>query len=203
MLTATIPPICPCSFARYRQYDALMAKELESRRSRAPGDMRAPSRMAWLLFALAIVPFSLGAWGCYRGWQTLGWPTTEARLLSSDARRFESQRREEDRTVTDVRHTVSIRYSYSVGGREYLGEGIQPYSYGMQNSATAREQSERYRPGMAVPVVYDPNDPSEVYLEPGASSVSRMLLTIGVILAIAGFWLRSISKRGAKSGLGL
>jgi hypothetical protein len=174
-----------------------MAKERKSNRSQS-GDMRSPSRMAWLLFALAIVPFGLGTWGCYHGWQTLGWPTTEARILSSDARRIESERRDNDRTVTDVRHTVSIRYSYSVGGREYLGEGIQPYSYGMQNSAVAREQSEHYRPDMAVRVAYHPNDPSEAYLEPGLSSVSKMLLAIGIILAIAGFWIRSISKRATQ-----
>ena len=85
---------------------------------------------------------------------------------------MENERRENDRTVTDVRHTVAIQYSYSVGGREYLGEGIQPYSYGMQNSAAACEQSEHYRPNMAVRVAYHPSDPSEAYLEPGLSSVS-------------------------------
>ena len=107
-------------------------------RSRRPKDMRASSRMAPFLFAVAVTPFALGAWGCYQGWRTLSWPVTEAKILGSDARRFESERREDGRTVTDVRHTVTIRYSYAVSGREYLGEGIQPYSYGMQNSASAK-----------------------------------------------------------------
>ena len=175
-----------------------MMNELEAKRSRRLGDLRGPSRMPWLLLRIAIVPFGLGAWGCYQGWRTLGWPTTEAKILGSDARRFESQRREDGRTITDVRHAVSVRYSYSVDGREYLGEGIQPYSYGMQNSALAREQFERYRPGMSVPLAYDPTSPADAYLEPGASSVSKMLLAIGLIFAIAGGWVRGISKRGAK-----
>jgi uncharacterized protein DUF3592 len=161
--------------------------------------MRGPGRMAPLLFALAVVPFALGAWGCYQGWRTLSWPTTQATILSSQAHRFESERRQDGRTVTDVRHTVTIRYSYSVGRRDYLGEGIQPYSYGMQNSAAAREQFERYRPDTAARIAYDPDNPGEAYLEPGLSSVSKMLLGLGVIFALAGFWVRSISRRGAKT----
>ena len=57
-------------------------------RSRRPKDMRASSRMAPFLFAVAVTPFALGAWGCYQGWRTLSWPVTEAKILGSDARRF-------------------------------------------------------------------------------------------------------------------
>ena len=78
--------------------------------------------MAPFLFALAVVPFGLGAWGCWQGWRTLSWPTTEAKILSSEACQFTTERRQDDRTVTEVRHTVTVRYGYSVGGRDYLGE---------------------------------------------------------------------------------
>lgn len=161
--------------------------------------MRGSARMASLFFALAVVPLALGGWGVYRGWRTTSWPTTDAKILGSDLGRVLTERRQDDRTITDVRHTVAIRYSYMVGGREYLGEGIQPYSYGMQNSAAARDQFERYRPGMTVKVAYDPDDPADAYLEPGPSSVSKLFLGIGVIFMAVGFWLIWIARRSANT----
>ena len=174
----------------------------DRRERRVPRDMRGSARMAPLLFAMAVVPSGLGAWGCYQGWRTLEWPTTGATILQSDARQVHSERRQDGQTVTDTRHTVSIRYSYAANGREYLGEGIQPFSYGMQNSAAARDQAERYRPGTAARVAYNPDNPAEAYLEPGPSSVSMMLLAVGAILTAAGFWIRSIASRAARRARG-
>ena len=54
-----------------------MAKERKPKRSQS--DMRGPSRMAWFLFALAIVPFGLGTWGAI----------TDGRLWAGPRRKLE------------------------------------------------------------------------------------------------------------------
>ena len=157
---------------------------------------RGARNFARLLMIIALAPLWLGAWGYYQGWRTLNWPTAEALILGSDLRISTSEHRRDDRTVTDQRATVDIRYTYKVDGRDYVGDGIEPYSYGMQNSAAARDQAWKYPANSKVRVAYDPDDATIAYLEPGPSSVSKMLLGIGVVLGLAGFWVRSLTRRG-------
>jgi hypothetical protein len=158
---------------------------------------RGPRNFARLLFALAVVPLGLGGWGCYQGWRTLSWPTVEGVILGSEMRIVTSERRQSDgSTSTEQRATVDIKYTYQVDGRDHVSDGIQPYSYGMQNSALAREQAWRYPANAKVRVAYDPDDPAHAYLEPGASSVSKMLLGVGIAFALAGWWVRGLARRG-------
>ena len=95
-----------------------------------------------------------------------------------------------------MRHTFAVHYQYAVGGRDYVGGGIEPYDLGMQNSAGAAKMRERFPVGSTVPVAYNPNDPSEAYLMPGPSSFSLILLGIGMAFALMGGLARRMIRVG-------
>ena len=44
-------------------------------------------------------------------------------------------------------NSFHVLYRYTVDGREYVAGGVEPYDFGMQNSAGAAKMSERHPPG--------------------------------------------------------
>lgn len=150
-----------------------------------------------LLLVVAATPFVLGLYGCVMGALTLQWPRTEAKILGSDLRIHLTQTRGPDGTSqTDTRATVDIAYSYSVNGRDHVSGEIEPYTWGMQNSALSRIHKQRYPKGAAVSAVYDPRNPAIAYLEPGPSATSTMFLGVGLTIGLAGLYLHWCAKRG-------
>lgn len=61
-----------------------------------------------------------------------------------------------------------IKYDYAVGGHSYVGHHISWRAAGGSSSAdpTPQELAEKYPPGSAVTVFYDPNYPATAVLEP-------------------------------------
>jgi hypothetical protein len=146
------------------------------------------------LIVLALLVLLPGLWGATKGALTLRWPRTEAKIIDASLRTFE--RATSDPYYRDQWHAFSVHYRYSVGGKDYFGGGVEPYDFGMQNSAGAKKMKERHPIGSTAQVVYDPAHPEVAYLEPGPSSVSLVFIAIGVIIGFFGFWVRSLAKRG-------
>ena len=145
-------------------------------RSRKP---RGASR--YVLYTAAAL-LLLGSLGAFTGAQTWRWPQTDARILVSDGR-------------TATSRSAEIRYSYSVGGRDYIGGAVQPYDFGLQNWFLSPHQAHRYRENAPVRVSYDPADASVAVLEPGPSGISLMLLGAGILVGLCGAWMHSRSRR--------
>lgn len=149
------------------------------------------------ILAIGAVPLVLGAYGCVMGALTLQWPRTEAKILGSDLRIVTSERRRSDgSSVTDNRATVDVAYAYKVKGRDYVGGEIEPYSFGMQNSALSRIHKQRYPKDAVVSAAYDPENPAIAYLEPRPSATAMMFLGIGVIMTLCGLIVLNWAKRG-------
>jgi hypothetical protein len=140
----------------------------------------------------------LGGWGAVQGARTWQWPRAEARIIDSDLRRNESNLRQSANGdyYRDHWYTFAVHYSYRVGTTEYIGGGVEPYDFGMQNSAGARKMKDRHPVGATAKVAYDPDNPAVAYLEPGPSSFALILLAIGAILGLCGLWVRSLARRG-------
>ncbi len=136
-----------------------------------------------------------GSWGVGHGLATLKWPRTAATIVDAELVRQTANSRRADGSVEQW-NSFHVLYAYSVGGRDYVSGRVEPYDFGMQNSAGAEKMRARHPVGSAAQVAYDPNEPATAYLEPGPSSFSLALSGIGAAILLSGFWVRSLAKRG-------
>ncbi len=151
-------------------------------------------RMAWFLAVLGAIAFGFGAWGAYNGWLTLKWPRAEAEIVDTKLTQHERETRDVQRP--DRWATFDVHYLYRIGGKTYLGGGIEPYAFNMQNSAGARKMADTFPVGAKAPVAYNPQDPAEAYLMPGPSSFSLLLLAIGGVFFLVALLARRMIRVG-------
>jgi hypothetical protein len=149
-----------------------------------------------LLLIIAATPFVLGLYGCVMGLLTMQWPQTEAKILGSDLRIVVTESRDSTSSLPETSATIDVAYTYSVNGRDYVSGEIEPYTWGMQNSALSRVHKERYPKGALVSAAYDPENPAIAYLEPRPSATSMMFLGIGLVIGLSGLYLHWAAKRG-------
>ncbi|HWE79591.1 MAG TPA: DUF3592 domain-containing protein [Pseudolabrys sp.] len=150
------------------------------------------------LIVLAALIFAPGLWGVVNGALTLRWPRTTATIVDSDLRRFSAQMNSGSGSnkERDEWNSYSAHYHYSVGGKEYFAGRVEPYDFGMQNSAGAEKMRQRHPVGSTAQIAYDSDDAQIAYLEPGPSSFSLALAGLGAFMGLCGFWVRSLAKRG-------
>ena len=149
------------------------------------------------LMVLGGLILALGAYGVARGALTLGWPRVEATVTSADLLRQTTTTRGPDgRAREDGWNSFHVLYRYTVAGREYVAGGVEPWDFGMQNSAGAEKMRERHPVGSTARVAYDPKDPAVAYIEPGPSSFALVLCGIGGFMALTGLWMRRKAAQG-------
>jgi hypothetical protein len=151
-------------------------------------------RMAWFLAVLGCIAFGFGAWGALNGARTLAWPRADAEIVDAKLTRHERETRDVQRP--DQWHTFDVHYIYRIDGKVYLGGGIEPYAFNMQNSAGARKMADKFPAGAKAPVAYNPQNVAEAYLMPGPSSFSLILLAIGVIFFLVALLARRMIRVG-------
>lgn len=149
------------------------------------------------LMVLGAAILGLGAYGAIKGAMTLKWPRTPATITSADLLRQSVHATGADgRSREESWNSFHVLYRYRVGDREYVAGGVEPYDFGMQNSAGAAKMRERRPVGSAAEVAYDPKDPTIAYLEPGPSSLTLMLSGVGSFMILVGFWVRRKASQG-------
>lgn len=149
------------------------------------------------LMALAAVILAIGVYGVARGALTLGWPRADATITSAELlRQITTSRGMDGRSFDDGWNSFHVLYQYRVGDREYVAGGLEPYDFGMQNSAGAAKMRERHPIGSQAKVAYDPGNPAVSYLEPGPSSFALVLSGIGAFMLLCGWWVRTKAAQG-------
>jgi hypothetical protein len=149
------------------------------------------------LMVLGAAIFGLGAYGTFRGAMTLSWPRAPATITSADLlRQSAPSARPDGSSGVESWNGFHVLYRYRVGDREYLAGGVEPYDFGMQNSAGAAEMKQRHPVGSAAQVAYDSDNPAVAYLEPGPSSFALALAGIGSTMVLAGYWVRRKASQG-------
>ena len=151
-------------------------------------------RMAWFLAVLGVVAFGFGAWGAWNGLRTKKWPRADAEIV--DAKLTQHERETRDVRRPDRWTTFDVHYLYRVNGKTYLGGGIEPYAFNMQNSAGAKKMADVYQVGAKTTVAYNPQDISEAYLMPGPSSFSLLLLGLGGGFGLIALLVRRMIRVG-------
>jgi hypothetical protein len=151
-------------------------------------------RLSLFLFVLSAVAFGFGAWGALNGARTLKWPRVSAEIVDAKLTYHEQKTRDVQRP--DEWNTFAVHYLYSVDGKTYLGGGIEPYDFNMQNSAGAAKMADTYKTGSTVQIAYDPKNPADAYLVPGPSSMSLGLLGLGAGFVLLGLLARRMIRLG-------
>ena len=84
---------------------------------------------------------------------------------------------------------AQIRYRYSVNGQSYEGGNLLPGSLAYTDS-DEEEKVRQYRPGMTVPVYYDPQHPESSALEVGVMTRWPFIsLVIGLFFFVSGVYI--------------
>jgi hypothetical protein len=149
------------------------------------------------LMVLAAAILAVGLYGVARGAMTLKWPRADATVTSAELLRQTSTSRGMDgRSIEDGWNSFHVIYQYRVGDRDYVAGGVEPYDFGMQNSAGAAKMRERHPIGSQAKVAYDPANPAVAYLEPGPSSFALVLSGIGAFMLLCGWWVRTKAAQG-------
>ncbi|HEX9326588.1 MAG TPA: DUF3592 domain-containing protein [Reyranella sp.] len=149
------------------------------------------------LMVLAALILAIGIYGTVRGGLTLKWPRADATITSAELlRQISASRGMDGRSFEDGWNSFHVLYQYHVGGREYVAGGVEPYDFGMQNSAGAAKMRERHPVGSQAKVAYDPGNPAVAYLEPGPSSFALVLSGIGAFMLLTGWWVRTKAAQG-------
>lgn len=77
-----------------------------------------------------------------------------------------------------------IAYSYQVGPTLYIGDNIAYAPLSSSNTRKVSQVTGRYPVGRVVTVYYDPSNPQESVLEPGATTDSWTKVIAGIIFLI-------------------
>ena len=86
---------------------------------------------------------------------------------------------------------ASIKYAYRVDGVDYTGETIRPGGrMSFRSKRLARKLEDRYRPGVSVPVFYNPHDPGECCIDRDQTAAGNNAVFWGLaVVALGGFVL--------------
>lgn len=107
--------------------------------------------------------------------RSLDWPKTDGTVTSSKVVHSEGA------TVASNHYQPVVEYSYTVGGKEYLGNNIVIGPTGTLPWLAKREV-DQYPVGSSVQVYYKPQDHSEAVLNPGVTKSINGTIAVGLIL---------------------
>jgi len=126
---------------------------------------------------IGAVSLSMGVKTARESARTRGWPTVPGRVLSKEVGRSIGRGRT---------HALRVKYAYSVAGKDYESARVHPLGEVGYPDAQARIDA---LPA-AVPVHYDPADPSRSFLLPMPASTTWIAIVFGaVVLAVSGLSL--------------
>lgn len=152
-------------------------------------DLTAPVLGLFLLFGGSLM--MVFHWGWVRdGWASEDFPETTGRILESSV--YSHRRSNKPRSTA---YAPSIRYEYQVEGQSYRSDRVFVHFLDFDTPGEAREILEDFPRDAEVPVFFDPENPGEALLIPGATpeSISRMVLSLLACLGGGGlfYWAQS------------
>jgi len=122
------------------------------------------------------------------------WPKVEGKLTRAQASRTEGKR-----------FIADVEYIYSVDGHEFKGKRICASDCEWETPQAAALVLGKLSPGQRVPVFYNPADPQQSLLKPGAGFSEYALLGVPVVsltLGLGMFYVVSRSRKKASRSAG-
>ncbi len=150
---------------------------------------------------LILAGYSLVNW--QKASASTDWPPTRGVILNAQIR---PEERIGQRQQKSTFYDADVTYSYTVNGIDYFSDKIRIDRPGQTQSEEARRLIAQYRPGKTVTVFYNPANPADAVLEPGATPQATALLACGIaLIAVAAVMLvvrAMVRHRDAELGLG-
>ena len=135
----------------------------------------------WIFLGAGCLVLWLGLRQIWRGHRSRTWPQAAGTVVSSGVRMNADGKSNS--------YSPAVSYRYAVNGAEYRGEVIRSLML-TGNRAWAEARAARYPEESAVPVFYQPSQPSVAVLEHGADAVvGAMVLMIGTMFPYVGWSL--------------
>jgi hypothetical protein len=146
------------------------------------------------LFGVGLVTLAVLKWNEAGTVET--WPTSSGTILSSEIQSGSS-----GGSSRPAMFSPEVRYSFEANGVRYEGNRVSPGTIASSSDRSdAQEVVAKYPTGQKVEVRYNPDDPSEAYLEAGAGPLPAILLSIGLVaIGVSGFMIvarKLMTRRG-------
>jgi len=106
------------------------------------------------------------------------WPTTQGVIAKSEVVLREGNK-----------EILLLSYNYAVDGREFKSSRVNNDLMQSFGGLNPRQAVNKYPRGARVTVYYDPADPRDALLEPGASSQTVWGIVFGIATFLLGIWL--------------
>jgi len=116
---------------------------------------------------------------------TEAWPTASGTIVSARLDQHARTERHDGHSYTSTSYNPVVEYTYQIGQQVYQGNRVFPGATMSYDLGTAQGIVNRYQPGMAVTVHYDPADPTQAVLET-KSKGGNLFLILGAVFAIIG-----------------
>jgi energy-coupling factor transporter transmembrane protein EcfT len=149
-----------------------------------------------LLFVVAGIAFACFGYTSYqKGLESKNWPVAKGSVTQSEI----EKRTETTGSGTSRRKVVKsypvVKYTYSVGNRDYQSGRI---TFGQ--SKDAHHTVARYPKGKNIQVYYNPENPAEAVLEPGGdATLSIVFIGLGAVLLVIGLVTASKFRKMSKA----
>ncbi len=150
------------------------------------------------LFLLGGIVFCVFGYTSYqKGMASEKWPMAKGTVIQSEIKKSKRTTGTGSSKRTEIRHIPKVEYTYNVDGQPYRSSRI---TFGAVNALNASATVNRYPKGKSIEVFYDPKNPDEAVLQPGADSTSSIVfLAIGAVLALIGLIQISTQLKRAKA----
>lgn len=157
--------------------------------SPGPGEPQPPPSpvMPWVLggafalFGLPLVGLALSTFAKDR--RIARWPRAPGTVVSSRiASSTGTTRDKQGYSQEYTSYTPEVTYRYVIDGTEYEGSAVARGELSTTTRSAVEACVDRYAPGNAIEVLYDPTDPTTAYLEVRRSIGALILLGFGGLL---------------------
>jgi hypothetical protein len=126
-------------------------------------------------FVLAVGFIVYGVYALRRDQPSLHWPTVRGTMLQVDVSYNHS------RHGRDVSGNLQVTYSYIVDGTRHLSDQIALWGEGVDDAGDFANEHPR---NSSVEVYYDPQDPANSVLVPGADEMTNYMQIYGGVILI-------------------
>ena len=160
----------------------------------SPGCSKAFIFVVGRLFPLSfgfgsMIFLGVGLWMINKGMQSENWDKGTATITSSEIEKTESRSKDaQGFTQTSTSYSVTVKYSYTVEGRNYEGNTVGFGTMSHNERSDAQEELKSYPKGKTIDVYYDPENPSDSVLNKGVFWPMYIVIFLMVIILIGSIW---------------
>jgi len=109
------------------------------------------------------------------------WPQVDGTMVVSEV----ESRRSTDRATSTI-YTPKVAYRYEVAAQEHEGTRFELLERGEATRSAIEAKLDRFPKGARVAVSYNPDDPAESVLKPGAPDAMGIPFALGLVALLVG-----------------